>query len=76
MGQQRTLLGSLALLVLVVVLDVWVYVDAQRRIDARRPVVASIGTLVLETPAAWFFACLVLWVLFFPMYLVARSNSD
>jgi hypothetical protein len=76
MGGQPSLLGPLALLVLVVILDVWVYVDAHHRSEARRPVVASIGTVVLETPAAWLLACLVLWVLFFPMYLVARSNSE
>jgi hypothetical protein len=76
MREQPSLLGPLAFLVLVVVLDVWVYADAERRRDARRPVVASIGTLVLETPVAWLLACLLLWVLFFPMYLVARSNSQ
>ena len=76
MSEHPSLLGPLAFLVLVVILDAWVYVDAQRRSNARRPVVASIGTLVLETATAWLLACLLLWVLFFPMYLVARSNSQ
>jgi hypothetical protein len=51
-----------------------VYFDAQRRVEARRPVIASIGSLVLETPTAWLVACALLWVLF-PMYLVARRAS-
>jgi hypothetical protein len=76
MHRQPSLVGPLGLLVLIVVIDGWVYLDAQRRAEARRPVVASIGSLVLETPTAWLVACLLLWVLFFPMYLVARSNSQ
>ncbi len=76
MHSQPSLLGPLALLIMVVILDAWVFVDAQRRAQARRPVVASIGSLVLKTPTAWLLACLLVWVLFFPMYLVARSNSE
>lgn len=76
MYRQPSLLGPVALAVVVIVLDGWVYVDARRRSNARRPVVASIGALVLETPIAWLLACLLLWVVFFPLYLVARSNSE
>jgi hypothetical protein len=75
MHAQPTLAGPLAVLVVVVALDVWVFLDAQARAGRRRPVVASIGSLVLDTPGAWTLACLVLWILFFPMYLVARSRS-
>jgi hypothetical protein len=38
------------------------------------PPTARIGPLTLETPVAWFVACLLLWLLFFPMYLVARRH--
>ncbi len=75
MHSQPSLAGPVGLLVVVVVLDVWVYLDAQARASKGRPVVASIGSLALETPGAWLLACLVLWILFFPMYLVARSRS-
>ncbi len=75
MHSQPSLAGPLGLLIVVVILDVWVYLDAHARASRRQPVVASIGSLVLETPGAWMLACLVLWILFFPMYLVARSRS-
>ena len=68
--------GPLALLVIIAVSDVWVYLDSTRRDEGRHPVVASVGSLTLETPPAWVVACLVLWIIFFPMYLVARSNRD
>ena len=42
---------------------------------APSPVVASIGSLILETPTAWTIACLLLWIVFFPMYLAARSKT-
>lgn len=75
MHSQQSPLGAIALLVIVVVVDVWVFLDSQSRANRRRPVVASIGSLVLDTPQAWTLACLLLWVLFFPMYLAARSKS-
>ena len=75
MHSQPSLAGPLGLLVIVVAIDVWVYLDAHARAGRRRPVVASIGSLVLQTPGTWMVACLVLWILFFPMYLVARSRS-
>jgi hypothetical protein len=75
MHSQSSLAGPLGLLVIVLAIDVWVYLDAHARAGRRRPVVASIGSFALETPATWMLACLVLWILFFPMYLVARSRS-
>jgi hypothetical protein len=72
---QPSPIGPVALLVVVLVVDVRVYLDALALADQRRPVVASIGRLVLETPTAWTIACLLLWIVFFPMYLVARSKA-
>jgi len=66
--------GPFALLVVAVGTDAWVYLDARRRAAAGDPVEASLGSIALESPTAWFMGCLVLWVLFFPMYLVARSR--
>jgi hypothetical protein len=70
------LLGPLSILFLVAVTDAWVFVDARRRGLDGRPVVAEFGSLVLETPTTWLVACGLLWVLFFPAYLVARANSS
>lgn len=67
-------LGPLALLVVVLASDAWVFTDARRRAERHDDVVASLGSLELATPGAWFLACVLLWVLFFPMYLVARSR--
>ena len=62
-------------LVLVLGLDAWVYADASSRHAAGRPVTMSVGQLELSTPRAWFIACIVLWILFFPLYLRARQTG-
>ncbi len=54
--------------------DAWVYVDAGRQRDAGEPVVLVVGRLRIETPEAWVLACLVLWVIAFPLYLVGRRR--
>ena len=60
---------------LVVVTDLWVYLDAARSDRAGSPVYLRIGTVKIATPALWFLACLVLWIFFFPMYLVSRNQA-
>jgi hypothetical protein len=52
----------------------WVYVDAQRLSAAGSPVFARIGNLTVDQPRQWFAGCLLLWVVFFPMYLVSRAR--
>ncbi len=69
--------GALApLLVLVVVLatDAWVYMDATAQENRGTPVIFSFGSFVVETPAAWFLASLVMWIVFFPIYLAGRRH--
>jgi hypothetical protein len=60
-------------LLVVVAVDTWVYLDARRHEEQRTPVVFQAGTFVVDTPAMWFVACLVLWVIFFPLYMVSRG---
>lgn len=67
-------LGPLLLLMLVVVSDLWVYVDASRASRAGVPVRWRIGNLVIESPPAWLLCCVVLWVVCFPAYLVSRKS--
>lgn len=66
------------LLVLLVVLasDAWVYADAKAHTERGTPVVFSAGTLVVDTPAAWFVGALLLWIVVFPLYLSARQARD
>jgi hypothetical protein len=61
----------LALLLLTVA---WVYQEATTHREAGEPVVLWSGSLRVETPAAWATFCLVLWVVFFPLYLRARQR--
>jgi hypothetical protein len=63
-------------LVLPVILavDLWVYADAKQRADQGAPVVVRIGAFVLETPVTWLVGCLILWMVFFPLYLVSRAG--
>jgi hypothetical protein len=49
--------------------------DARVRAGKGRPVGAYLGGLQLDKPETWAIACLLLWILFFPLYLKARSES-
>jgi len=64
-------LGLLPLLVIAVA-DAWVYADASARQRAWREVTARFLSMDVETPKAWLFGCVVLFLIFFPAYLVAR----
>ncbi|UQX89266.1 hypothetical protein M6D93_04495 [Jatrophihabitans telluris] len=68
-------LAPLVLLVLVVATDLWVYFDAKRCVASGSPVFIKIGNLTIETPVAWLAACLVLWIFFFPTYILSRSRG-
>ncbi len=65
---------ALVLLLVFLAADAWVYVDAQRWSDEGTPVQFRIGNLVVATPELWAVACIVLFVVFFPAYLVSRKN--
>lgn len=64
----------LGVLLMILASDVWVYQDAQAQSRGGTPVFFRFGTLTIDTPAAWFIACLILWIVFFPLYLTARRN--
>jgi hypothetical protein len=65
--------GPLLVLVIWLVSVIWVYQDAQSRSRRGHPVTVALGSLELTTPSAWMAGCLVLWIVFFPMYLRARQ---
>ncbi len=52
---------------------VWVYSDAKMHVQHGNAIVLSWDGLNLNTPAAWFFACLLLGELFVPVYIDNRS---
>ncbi len=52
---------------------VWVYSDAKTHVQRGNAIVLSWGGFNLSTPAAWFFACLLLGELFVPVYIDSRS---
>jgi hypothetical protein len=58
----------------ILAIDLWVYLDAKRQVARGAPVEFRIGALVIDTPAIWFLGCLVLWIIFFPIYLVSRAQ--
>lgn len=61
-------------LLVILAIDLWVYADAKQRADQGAPVVVRIGAFVLETPETWFVGCLILWIIFFPLYMVSRAG--
>jgi hypothetical protein len=74
-----TSLGALTpvvVLLIVLLTDIWVYLDANAHLARGEPVVATIGSFSLDSPAVWCVVCLVLWILVFPLYVVARGKSQ
>ena len=69
----EALVPSVVLLAILAI-DIWVYADARRCSAQGSPVVACIGAFVIETSETWFLRCLVLFVVFFPLYLVNRTE--
>lgn len=70
--------GAVApILVMLVVLgaDAWVYADAKGRTERGDSVAFSVGSFVVDTPVAWFLGCLILWVVFFPLYLTLTGRN-
>jgi hypothetical protein len=65
----------LTVLLAIVTIDLWVYTDARKRRDNGRPVVVAIGSLTIDSPEAWLAGCLLLSILFTPLYLAARNDA-
>jgi hypothetical protein len=61
-------------LLAILAIGVWVYADAKQRAGQGVPVVARIGSFAVATPKTWFLGCLVLFILFFPLYMVSRAG--
>jgi hypothetical protein len=70
-----SVLVPMLVVVIVVATDAWVYTDAKARAERGRPVTFSYGSFAIETPIAWFLGCLILWVLFFPLYLTMSGQN-
>lgn len=68
---------SVTVLVIAVlaILDAWVYVDARSRVAKNRPVSVQMGGILIEGAPTWLMFCAVLFVFFFPLYLVARRAA-
>ena len=65
--------AALALLVVALVVDAWVFLEARAREADGRAVVATVGPVTFATPEQWLLGCLLLWVFVVPLFLVARS---
>jgi hypothetical protein len=67
--------GGLALVLIVAVASVWVLTDARSRAERGRPVTVTVLGLTVDRPEVWAALCLVVIVVFLPLYLAAR-NAD
>lgn len=74
-GTTSGAVGPLLAVLPVIASDLWVYEDARRRALAGAPVVLGTGAVRIATPMTWFVACLALWIVFFPLYLLARTKG-
>jgi hypothetical protein len=69
------LLLSIAVLLVLVGSDIWVLTDARARVRRGDRVSVAVGNLRIETPEAWFLGCVLLWVIFMPLYLTATGRN-
>ena len=65
----------LAVLAVVLATAAWVYADARSSVRKGAPVVLSIGSFRVDTPEVWAAGCVVVCVLFVPLYLAARRRE-
>ncbi len=72
LGPSASALLPILVLLPIVATDLWVYADAKAHSERGIPVVFSSGSFNMDTPAAWFVGCLLLWILFFPLYITRR----
>jgi hypothetical protein len=68
-------LVSILVLLLVLGIDAWVYADAKGRLKRGNPVAFSVGSFRVESPEMWFLGCLILWVVFIPLYLTVTGRN-
>lgn len=57
-------------MIVVIASSIWVLIDA-RSIGVQKGQISGIANI---GPVAWFFACLLLWIVAFPMYLAKRPE--
>jgi uncharacterized membrane protein len=65
--------GAIAVVLVVAAISLWVLADARSRTERGRPVVMAGFGLTVERPEVWAALCLVVVVVFLPLYLVARA---
>lgn len=68
-----TWLVPLALFLVVVAVDAWIFMEARTRAARGREVVATVGPVTLSEPEQWLIGCIAAWIFVVPLYLVARS---
>jgi hypothetical protein len=74
-GYVRFAAISLVFLIVLGAVAVWVYLDAKDRAKRGNPVVCSMESFEVRTPARWSVCCLLFVELFFPLYLDSRSMA-
>ena len=68
-----TLVLPFIVLAALIVVDLWVYSDASAHAEQGKPVVFSVGSFQVDRPDTWFAVCLILSVIFIPIYLTIRT---
>jgi hypothetical protein len=68
-----TVLAPVILVLVILAVDLWIYKDAKARSGSGRPVFVRIGSITIDTPDAWLAGCLLLSLVFIPLYLLARD---
>ena len=73
-GPPRGALMPVPVLLTVFGTDLWVYLDVRTHTKRGALVIFSASSFEVSTPDAWLFGCLLLWIVFFPLYLTSWSR--
>jgi len=61
---------GIVIFLVVIVTSIWVFIDANK-IGARKGLITGFADM---GPVGWFFVCLLLWIIGFPLYLINRGK--
>jgi hypothetical protein len=75
MGASTVSLVPIFLVLLIAATALWVYQDATAHARRDTPVRFVAGSIEVSTPIVWAVGCLVLWVIFMPLYVTCRKQA-
>ena len=75
MGTSTVSSAPIFVVLVLVGVSLWVFRDAGAQAERGRPVRFAAGSIEVSTPVVWAVGCLVLCVIFMPLYITCRRQA-